>query len=155
MFRKKNYNEVGGYRSNFYFAQDRDLWIRLIEIGDHLIIPKVLYQAQFNANSLSGQHSQEQRQLKNLIDLIAIERRKGNNELELLKKASLIRKKQESKMQKNKRLAEGYYFLGSCLIVKNNSSAGYYLFKAISLNPFCFKAYMKLIIKLFQRFLSY
>ena len=150
MFRHRDYQKVGGYRDNFYYAQDRDLWIRLIEIGDHLIIPEILYQAQFYANSISGQHSQEQRQLKQLIDLITIERRKGNNQLELLKKASLIRKKPESKITKNNRLAEGYYFLGSCLMAKNDSHARYYLFKAIRLNPFYLKAYAKIIMALLQ-----
>lgn len=43
MFRKSVYDQVGGYREFFKFAQDRDLWIRMSLICDFHIVPKVLY----------------------------------------------------------------------------------------------------------------
>lgn len=43
MFRKSLYDNVGGYRSSFEFAQDRDLWIRMSRICDFLILDSVLY----------------------------------------------------------------------------------------------------------------
>jgi glycosyltransferase involved in cell wall biosynthesis len=44
MFRKSTYQEVGGYREQFTFAQDIDLWLRMIELGSISIVPNVLYQ---------------------------------------------------------------------------------------------------------------
>lgn len=43
MFRKSLYENVGGYRSSFEFAQDRDLWIRMSRVCDFLILDSVLY----------------------------------------------------------------------------------------------------------------
>ena len=43
MFRRSIYEEAGGYRPFFYFAQDRDLWIRMSRLTRHAIVPEVLY----------------------------------------------------------------------------------------------------------------
>jgi hypothetical protein len=44
MFRKKAYLDVGGYRTFFKYAQDRDLWLRLSTIGKLGSINELLYQ---------------------------------------------------------------------------------------------------------------
>ncbi|VWX53323.1 glycosyltransferase [Novosphingobium sp. 9U] len=43
MFRRKLYDQVGGYREFFRFAQDRDLWLRISRLADYAIVPEVLY----------------------------------------------------------------------------------------------------------------
>lgn len=43
MYRKADYDRVGGYRQAFTFAQDRDLWLRMGESRDYAIIPEILY----------------------------------------------------------------------------------------------------------------
>ncbi|TCD02682.1 glycosyltransferase family 2 protein [Pedobacter psychroterrae] len=43
MFRKATYEQAGGYRELFKFAQDRDLWCRMSMISDFYIVPKQLY----------------------------------------------------------------------------------------------------------------
>lgn len=43
MFRKDLYNEVGGYRPYFKYAQDRDLWMRMALKTKFAIVPEVLY----------------------------------------------------------------------------------------------------------------
>ncbi len=43
MFRKSAYDEVGGYRSEFIYAQDLDLWVRLNSKYSLAILPDVLY----------------------------------------------------------------------------------------------------------------
>ena len=47
MFRRSAYEAVGGYRPEFYYGQDWDLWYRLAETGDFLVLPQVLYNARF------------------------------------------------------------------------------------------------------------
>lgn len=47
MFRKDIYDEVGGYRTEFKFAQDRDLWCRMSRLGKLYVIPQVLYIRKF------------------------------------------------------------------------------------------------------------
>jgi len=67
LFQKKAYQKVGGYRSAFFFAQDLDLWVRLAEYGEHIIIPDILYKAYVTAGSISGRHRREQIKLTRLI----------------------------------------------------------------------------------------
>ncbi len=44
MIRREAYEQVGGYRPFFMFAQDRDLWIRIAGAGWHMVnLPEVLY----------------------------------------------------------------------------------------------------------------
>lgn len=43
MFRRSLYDQVGGYREFFRFAQDRDLWLRISRLADYAIVPEVLY----------------------------------------------------------------------------------------------------------------
>ncbi|MCG5497792.1 glycosyltransferase family 2 protein [Ectothiorhodospira variabilis] len=55
MFRRSEYEQVGGYREFFRFAQDRDLWLRLSELGTFSLIPEVLYQRRtFEADGVSA-----------------------------------------------------------------------------------------------------
>lgn len=44
MFRKDLFEKVGGYRSYFKYAQDRDLWLRMIEHTKMHIIQEKLYE---------------------------------------------------------------------------------------------------------------
>lgn len=44
MFRRRCYDQVGGYREFFEFAQDRDLWLRMATVTRFGIVPKILYQ---------------------------------------------------------------------------------------------------------------
>ncbi|AXF55311.1 glycosyltransferase [Salicibibacter kimchii] len=43
MYRRTVYNQVGGYREFFKYAQDRDLWMRMSLITHFYIVPEVLY----------------------------------------------------------------------------------------------------------------
>ncbi|WP_282145629.1 glycosyltransferase family 2 protein [Alteromonas stellipolaris] len=44
MYRKSLYEKVGGYRDFFRFAQDRDLWLRILPLCKGRIIDEILYQ---------------------------------------------------------------------------------------------------------------
>ncbi len=43
MFRRSIFDRVGGYRTLFTFAQDRDLWLRISRHAGYAIIPEILY----------------------------------------------------------------------------------------------------------------
>src|SRR5690606_10164302 len=43
MYRRSLYDRVGGDREFFKFSQDYDLWLRMSEYADAVIIPEVLY----------------------------------------------------------------------------------------------------------------
>jgi glycosyltransferase involved in cell wall biosynthesis len=66
MFRKKAFLELGeGYR--FRFAQDFDLYLRLMRKGNFYIIPKFLYALRRHADSISFQMSDQYIKIKELI----------------------------------------------------------------------------------------
>jgi glycosyltransferase involved in cell wall biosynthesis len=43
MFRRSAYDQTSGYRPEFRFAQDRDLWLRMIQQGSFQTVPETLY----------------------------------------------------------------------------------------------------------------
>lgn len=43
MFRRALYDQVGGYREFFRYAQDRDLWLRISRHAEYAIVPEILY----------------------------------------------------------------------------------------------------------------
>ena len=90
-FPNELYKKVGGYRSEFYFAQDLDLWVRLARYGKVSFCPEVLYEAQFTEHSISGLYRKEQIALtKIILDLRNLEPTDPKS-AQLLRQASLIR----------------------------------------------------------------
>lgn len=62
MFRRASYEQVGGYREFFQFAQDRDLWLRMAPITRFAVIPEVLYQREALAGSVTRDLSKAKKQ---------------------------------------------------------------------------------------------
>ena len=52
MMKRYYYDMVGGYRKAFFFSQDRDLWLRLIDVCKFDAINEVLYERVYIPNSL-------------------------------------------------------------------------------------------------------
>lgn len=53
MYRRELYDQVGGYRELFKFAQDRDLWCRMSMVCDFYIVPQLLYKRYELADGVS------------------------------------------------------------------------------------------------------
>jgi glycosyltransferase involved in cell wall biosynthesis len=83
MYRRSLYNEVGGYRKYFSFAQDRDLWIRMSEKQHFHIVPEVLYQRFFlpDAVSVFPEKLLLQRYLSEIAIQCAAYRRRGEKDI--------------------------------------------------------------------------
>ncbi|MFE0756220.1 glycosyltransferase family 2 protein [Inquilinus sp. NPDC058860] len=54
MFRKRVYDAVGGYRTFFRQAQDRDLWLRMSEQTGFHIVPEFLYTRFIRSDGVTG-----------------------------------------------------------------------------------------------------
>jgi hypothetical protein len=145
MFRRSDYAAVGGYREEFYFAQDLDLWTRLIEKGRHGVVPEVLYRAILAPSSISGRYASEQRQLKGLIAASSTARRRGDSDQVILRQARLIRPRGETAPTAIQK-ARGNYFLGCCLQKSNRAAARQYFAVAARENPLHLKAWIKLLL---------
>ena len=143
MFRKSSYNAVGGYRPQFYFAQDLDLWSRLIETGRLGWVHQGLYQVRFTADSISAKNREEQHKLKKIIEACTRLRRKGDSEDALLKNAEKIRPPHLS--SGNKSSWEAEYFIASCLHRRKDPIAMSYFWNVVRKKPVSIKAWYKLL----------
>lgn len=143
MMRTDAYHGVGGYRRAFYFSQDLDLWTRLVERGHFCVADEVLYQARLTPNSISGAYSAEQRRLASLIAQASIARRAGGDESPFVREAATIIP--ASKQRHAARLAQGNYFIGSCLRKTSSKSAYEYFLAAVRCNPWYWRAWVRLL----------
>jgi glycosyltransferase involved in cell wall biosynthesis len=116
-FRRSAYEAVGGYRPEFYFGQDWDLWYRLASQGPFVHIPEVLTRVRLFPGGISSRHWREQRAIAELSLACHVARSRGESELPLLKKAAAIRPKPglPRKPLVDGARAEGAYFIAEAL----------------------------------------
>ena len=146
MFRRDKYQEAGGYRSEFYFAQDKDLWYRLAAIGKFLMLAAILVEARIDARSLSSQNRRIQRKLHSLAEASLQRRLAGNSDEDVLAHAGLL-SEGERAPPSGVSLSRGYYFLGQCLKDNGQSDcAARYFRRAITSNPGNLKAWVRLVV---------
>jgi len=143
MMRREAYQAAGGYRAAFYFAQDLDLWTRLIEKGRFAVVPEVLYLARLEPQSISGTQTQEQVQLAKLIIGASQARRSGEPEDAFLAAAAEIRPVKRGDLAR--RVALGNYFIGSCLRMGNPQAAARYFHQALVNDPWLWRARLRWI----------
>jgi glycosyltransferase involved in cell wall biosynthesis len=133
MFRRSLYEEVGGYRPEFYFAQDIDLWLRMTEHGEHVALTDILYEASFSPASITGKYRREQEELTHLALACALRRRAGGDESPVLEKAGLV--KPEKRKAAFGAEAASLVFIGSCLLQRRDPRAAGYFRTALRKNP--------------------
>jgi glycosyltransferase involved in cell wall biosynthesis len=145
MFKKDDYLKVGGYRQEFYYAQDVDLWSRLVEVGKHVVVPHILYENLIYPGSISGSRRKEQLFLHHLISRATKARRLGFSEDRWLKKASFFSQKCRANTATNHKSSDGAYFIGSCLLKTDPSLAKKYFEMSLKSNPLNIKARLKVL----------
>lgn len=144
MFRKDAYEQVGGYRASFYFAQDLDLWIRLAEVGKHATLGEILYEASLTIGSISSHYRKQQVETARLILESARVRRAGIADEEVLQKAARIRTNGKRKPGRYER-ANALYFIGACLRQRRNPQASDYFHRALQTHPLHLKSALRLL----------
>lgn len=144
MFRNSTYLKVGGYRDQFYFAQDLDLWLRLLEKGTYSVVSKVLYQVSITVDSVSGRYRSAQIQTARRILECATLRRQGRSETAALERARRIRPRKVRGVDKRIGGARAAYFIGSCLEASDAGAAKRYFKQALGYLPVHLKSWWKL-----------
>ncbi len=146
VFVKQAYLQVGGYRKEFYFAQDLDLWMRLAEIGEINVVDQILYQAYLSSDSISGKYQRLQKKYHNIIVESARIRAEKADETIVLNQASSIKPTTNSLLL-NADKSSTLYFMASCLLSTQPELAKKYLQQAVRKNPLNLKAWYKLAFK--------
>jgi hypothetical protein len=140
MFRRDAYQRAGGYRAEFYYGQDWDLWYRLAAIGQFQMVPETLYRARIVPESISVEARHAQNELA-ALSLAALHARASSQPEEpLLAKAANVDR--ASRGQRRKR-AEGFYFIGEMLRRNGDPRARRYLRSAIAASPLTLKAWLR------------
>lgn len=145
MFRKNDYKRVGGYRRQFYYAQDVDLWSRLVEVGEHIVIPRILYDNCLYPGSISGSRRREQTKFHQFIVAASKARRSGKQESVWLARASTFSKQCQMNSNNRNNNNNGAYFIGACLINTHPILARKYLLMSLDSNPFNLRARLKIL----------
>lgn len=135
MFRRDAYVAAGGYRAPFRVAQDLDLWIRIAAVGSIGILDDVLYEALFDAKSISGSSRDAQLRLTE----IAVALRDGG-EAALLEEAARVQPAPHSTRGE----ASALYFIGKCLLAQGNAKGRVRLREALAKNPWHWRARLSL-----------
>jgi glycosyltransferase involved in cell wall biosynthesis len=148
MFRKTAYETVGGYRKEFYYGQDWDLWYRLSEIGNYFMIPEVLYKCRIFPEGTSMSNAQNQKIIAECSKNAFIARQYNENEKPWIDKAASILPipnsfKKTSYFPTSFKEA-GLYFIGEALRRNNDLRCRKYFFNAIKHSPFRVRSYIRL-----------
>lgn len=138
LFRRDAYIQVGGFRREFYVAQDVDLWLRLIELGPCRGTKMLHYQAMMTIGGISSRRRPEQIQAAVIAIECAKRRRSLQSELELLDAFTMMAVPRHN--QTRWKQASFYYFIAACLHKHNANAAHGYFGQAVRLNPFHVKA---------------
>ena len=148
MFRRDVYAQVGGYRPQFYFAQDLDLWTRLSEAGEVVSLDDCLTRTALAPNSLSSRYAKEQKELARIIAGLIECRRLGDSEQPLLAQAEKIMPSASSQATDT---FAGHYFIGKCLLDRGSPHAKKYLKRALRERPLSLKAWFAFTNSLMRR----
>ncbi len=148
MFRRDLYQACGGYRSQFYFAQDIDLWLRLSESSLLGSVDRVLYHHVRDPESISGAARSVQWTFGALAWESAALRRAGEDDGEVLDRARALTvsaRDGASGSHARRDRAMAAYNLGVALLERRNSLAKRYFARAVLLDPTFVKSFARLI----------
>jgi cellulose synthase/poly-beta-1,6-N-acetylglucosamine synthase-like glycosyltransferase len=131
MFRRDAYVQAGGYHRQFYYAQDADLWLRLIATGHLGGVPRCLYELREGISSISVKNRSFQKQFCQLAHEAYRARRQGIGEKTILERADQVRTRALEARKRPGRAgssAEAYRLLAARLRCNGNiPAAGKYL----------------------------
>ncbi len=71
---------IGGYREQFDYAEDYDLWLRLSEHGELANLPKILAFYRWHGGNVSARHSRRQAFCSEMARLVTLRRRAGGGD---------------------------------------------------------------------------
>lgn len=148
MFCRTAYEQAGGYREAFYYAQDRDLWLRLVELGSVVGTPEALYALNAAIGGISTHRSSTQARLSMLATEAHRVRQQGGDELEVLNCAvrlSARAKAMRSSKPDNYELAGAFCRLGTRVASMDAEKARYYFKESFRRCPYYWRSWLKLL----------
>jgi glycosyltransferase involved in cell wall biosynthesis len=143
MFRRDAYTRAGGYRPEFYYGQDWDLWFRLAELGPFARARETLYFARILPDSISTSARDRQERLAEISRAAVLARMQGESDAAFLEGAAKIRPVPATRTKRQR--AEGLYFIGESLRRNGDARGRHYLQQAIQARPLFPKAWFRYV----------
>lgn len=141
MFRKSSYEKVGGYRPQFYYAQDSDLWLRMGEAGKLAYAQECLYQYRISGSSMSGAMHSAKLPFAKMVEDCFKARRQGQSEKPFLNNAPDSHTNKNAVQHSSSR-SDTLYFIGNCLLRRRDPRAISYFRRCIKSSPFHARAWL-------------
>jgi len=126
MFRSDVYRRVGGYRAEFRFAQDWDLWLRMVEAGEVESLAQILYSRRVSDGCISAFRGSQQQRLADIARKAFQARQRGESEAAWLELAATVSAERACDSDAA-RQSRSSYFIGKCLLDRRDSRAVRYL----------------------------
>jgi GT2 family glycosyltransferase len=142
MFRRDCYERAGGYRPQFYYGQDWDLWYRLAEEGMFQILPEVLYTARITPDGISTASRETQHRIGMLSHKALLARARHESDAAILEEARQLR---PVRRRGRRARAAGFYFIGEALRRNGDVRARRYLRQSIAAWPFSIPSWLRLV----------
>ena len=149
MYRRSAYHAAGGYRPQFRFAQDTDLWHRMSRIGMLAEVPEVLFEWGIDIDGISSTSHDRQRRLAMLArkSYDAVERGDGDSEvLREAEETSWGEIPPSSVISPREAIANAEFFIGSQLYAVGDHRCRRYLLRAIRQRPFWIRPWVKVAL---------
>ena len=112
MFRRDAYETAGGYRPEFRFAQDHDLWYRMSSIGLLGEVRDIFCDIEINVTGISAAHRQTQTELAGLARQAHEVRERGDDDKAVLEIAAQVSKTHAEREK------EGRRFVAPCTSIR-------------------------------------
>jgi glycosyltransferase involved in cell wall biosynthesis len=151
MFRARRYFQCGGYRSEFYYGQDWDLWYRLAALGTFCTLQRPLCNCRVTSGSISASRKTEQERFAQLSRKALLARQAGLSDQPLLEEARQLLSSVGKLANGRRDRAAANYFIGKCLLENHNKEAVGYLLATVKDYPLHFGGWINLTRSLFTQ----
>jgi glycosyltransferase involved in cell wall biosynthesis len=150
MMRRSAYEAVGGYRAEFYFAQDSDLWLRLGRLGQLIYLQEILYAWRVSPIGISTTRQSLQWRFGDLGQACHAAVQRKESEAEFLQEAAELAVKIRSEKKQSltfdgKSAAWGYYRIGTTLARQRDPRARSYFWQAVKAQPLHWRAWIRML----------
>lgn len=149
MIRTSVYRKAGGYRKQFRFAQDTDLWYRISQHGLLAELPEALLELRIDTGGISPLNSDRQQQLADLAKESNDRLRRNLDDDQTLEKADQVSWSDSAtkpSIPESRCRANAEFFIGSQLYALGDSRCRRYLVQAIRHRPTWFRPWAKYLL---------
>ncbi len=148
MMRRSIYELAGGYRPEFYYGQDSDLWLRIAERSLIAYTQACLYTYRRDLHSISGRMGGLQQAFGELGQQCRAVRKRGQSEETILATANNLCELARNRLPQSvsrRGQSSMAFLIGASLRAQRDPRAMAYFWRAVMLYPLNWRAWLRLL----------